>query len=226
MRRLTPDRLECAMPLRLGQPAGVVASAGATSSAAAPASTGPTMQEQLEAAFAKAAEQGLAEGRKAAEAELAKRVQAAEARLRESTDAANRKLEEERARLSELCKSLRDALARNALDCEELAVEVGYAALVRVLGDAARERSLMPELCRTIVREYGHPSATLRVSDADLPLLADTDVGVPVEADRRLSPGEAVIDTARGQFECGLDVRLAAIAEALSSTLDAHRSGM
>ena len=153
-------------------------------------------------------------------------MQAAETRLRETTDAALKKLDEQRAHLLRLATSIEAAVSRHALDSEELAVEVAYAALVRVLGDAARERSLIPDLCRTIIREYGHPTATLRVSDADLPLLADTDVGVPVEADRRLSPGEAVIDTARGQFECGLDVRLAAIAEALSSTLDAHRSGM
>jgi flagellar biosynthesis/type III secretory pathway protein FliH len=222
VRRLTPDHLQSDMrPLRIGESA----SAGSTTYATTPAAAGPSMQEQLEAAFAKAAEQGLAEGRKAAEAELGKRLQAAESRLREQNDAAIAKLDIERERLSELCQALKDAIGRNAQDCEELAVEVGYAALVRVLGEAARERSLMPDLCRTIVREYGHPSATLRVSDADLPLLADTGLGVPVEADRRLSPGEAVIDTARGQFECGLEVRLAAIAEALAGTLAAHRSG-
>jgi flagellar biosynthesis/type III secretory pathway protein FliH len=222
MRRLTPEHLEShAHPLRIGEPA---LSQAPQSKVASPAA-GPSMQEQLEAAFAPAAEQGLAEGRKAADAEFAKRLQAAEARLREQNDAAIAKLDIERERLSDLGQGLQAAISRNAADCEELAVEVAYAALVRVLGDAARERSLIPDLCRTIVREYGHPSATLRVSDADLPLLAGVALGVPVEADRRLAPGEAVIDTARGQFECGLDVRLATIAESLSGTLAAHRGG-
>jgi flagellar biosynthesis/type III secretory pathway protein FliH len=223
MRRLTPDRLESdSRPLRIGVPAGKGADTSGPGTASAP--SGPTMQEQLEASFAKAKEQGLAEGRLAAEAELAKRIQAAEARLRESTEAALKKLEEERARLLSLAASIEAAVSRHALDSEELAVEVAYAALVRVLGDAAREHSLIPDVCRAIVREYGHPTATLRVSDLDLPLLADVDLGVPVEADRRLSAGEAVIDTARGQFECGLDVRLAAIASTLAATLAAHRS--
>jgi len=222
MRRLTPDHLEAdARPLRIGLPAGERASASVHGLSTP---SGPTMQEQLEAAFAKAKEQGLADGRQAAEAELAKRVQAAETRLRETTDAALKKLDEQRAHLLKLATSIEAAVSRHALDSEELAVEVAYAALVRVLGDAARERSLIPDLCRTIIREYGHPTATLRVSDADLPLLAEVDLGVPVEADRRLSAGEAVIDTARGQFECGLDVRLAAIADVLAGTLAAHRS--
>jgi flagellar assembly protein FliH len=223
MRRLTPDRLESdARPLRIGPPAGE--RAGKSASDAAAATSGPTVDEQLEAAFENAKAQGLADGRLAAEAELAKRVQAAEARLRETTDAALKKLDEERARLLKLATSIEAAVLRHALDSEELAVEVAYAALVRVLGDAARERSLVADVCRAIVREYGHPTATLRVSDLDLPLLADVDLGVPVEADRRLSPGGAVIDTARGQFECGLDVRLAAIAQTLAGTLAAHRS--
>jgi flagellar biosynthesis/type III secretory pathway protein FliH len=151
------------------------------------------------------------------------RVQAIEQRLREAHDAAVARLEEERAELKRLAAAMERAIEAHARDSEELAVEVGYAATLRLLGEAAADRSLMPGLCRAIVREHGHPSARLRVSDLDLPLLASVDLGVPVEGDRRLAPGQCVIDTARGQFESGLDVRLAALAAALGSTLAAHR---
>jgi flagellar biosynthesis/type III secretory pathway protein FliH len=82
----------------------------------------------------------------------------------------------------------------------------------------------MPELCQRIVHEYGHPPATLRVSESDMQLLAPVEMGIPVEADRRLAPGQCVIDTARGQFESGLDVRLEALRMTLLSTMAEHRA--
>jgi flagellar biosynthesis/type III secretory pathway protein FliH len=221
MRRLTPDYLQAdARPLLVGADGGLSPVAARASQAEAE----QAHRSALEAAFDEAREQGLAAARREAETQMSARLQATEKHLRETHESALAQLAEERAELARLRVSLEAALERHAHDCEELAIEVAFAALVRVLGEASRERNLVPDVCRTILREYGHPSATLRVCDLDLPLLEGIDLGVPVEGDRRLAPGEAVIDTARGQFECGLDVRLAAIAQALATTLAAHRS--
>jgi flagellar biosynthesis/type III secretory pathway protein FliH len=223
MRRLTPDRLESDVrPMLVGE-AGAAARVLERGVAETSASAVDSTQCQLEQTFEQARQQGLDAARRQNEAEVSKRVQAAETRLRELHQAALEELGQERAQLARMATAIESALARHAQDSETLAVEVAYAALVRVLGDGAADRSLMPNLCRTIVREYGHPPATLRVSDLDLPLLADIDLGIPVEADRRLSPGQAVIDTVRGQFEGGLDVRLAAIAASLATALSEHR---
>jgi flagellar biosynthesis/type III secretory pathway protein FliH len=112
---------------------------------------------------------------------------------------------------------------QHAEDSELLAVEVAFAAVTRLLGEKSADRSLMLDLCRAVIREYGHPPATLRISEADLNLLEPNSLDIPVEVDRRLVAGQCVIDTARGQFETGLDIRLAALSKALLDTVADHR---
>ncbi|HTD29841.1 MAG TPA: FliH/SctL family protein, partial [Xanthomonadaceae bacterium] len=142
---------------------------------------------------------------------------------REEHAAALKRLQADQEQLRKAASSLQQAVAKYAEDAELLAVEVAFASVTRLLGDKSADRSLMGELCQRIVHEYGHPPATLRVSEADMPLLASIELGIPVEADRRLAPGQCVIDTARGQFESGLDVRLEALRRTLLATLAEHR---
>jgi flagellar biosynthesis/type III secretory pathway protein FliH len=223
MRRLTPDRLESdTRPMLIGERA--AAGGGTVAVAQTREDAAEAQKAQLQAAFEDARKRGEAQGLREAEAMLAKRAQAVEATLREEHEVVVERLEDERARLVKMLGTLENALAAHAQASEELAVEVAYAAALRLLGERAGERSLMTDFCRTVVREYGHPPATLRVSDIDLSLIDAAALGVPVEADRRLAPGQCVIDTARGQFECGLDVRLSALTDALLATLAAHRS--
>jgi flagellar biosynthesis/type III secretory pathway protein FliH len=219
MRRLTPDRLESFdRPLVVGERAaeGAVPVESSQDSA-------QVMQAQLQEAFEQARKRGEAQGLREAETTLAKRVHEVESRLRNEHATALARVEDERVRLARVLSSLDGALASHAQASEELAVEVAYAAALRLLGERAADRSLMTDYCRTVLREYGHPPATLMVSDLDLELLQDSELGVPVEADRRLGPGQCVIETARGRIECGLDVRLDALRLALVSTLATHR---
>jgi flagellar biosynthesis/type III secretory pathway protein FliH len=218
MRRLTPDRLETLdRPKQIGE-ARPIPSNGPSSAEAADA-----LRVQHQQAFDAARERGLAEGAKDAERDIAQQVEKIERRLTAVHDAAIAKLEGEQLRLRQFIASLSGALQAHSIETETLAVEVAYAAMVRVLGEKSADRSLLPELCRNIVREYGHPPATLRVSDVDFSLFETSEFDIPVEADRRLLPGQCVIDTARGQFESGLDVRLEALTQALLSAVAEHR---
>jgi flagellar biosynthesis/type III secretory pathway protein FliH len=218
MRRLSQNQLETMdRPKLIGEARPLVADGPSATDAA------EALRAQHQQAFDAARERGFAEGSKDAEREIALQVEKIERRLTAVHDAAIAKLEAEQTRLRQYIASLAGALQDYAIEAETLSVEVAYAALIRVLGEKSADRSLLPELCRTIVREYGHPPATLRVSDVDFPLFESTEFDIPLEADRRLLPGQCVIDTARGQFESGLDIRLDALTKSLLAAVAEHR---
>jgi flagellar biosynthesis/type III secretory pathway protein FliH len=220
MRRLTADRLEATThPKLLG--GGTRAPGGA---ADAPSVREDPALAQQKLAFEAARKQGHAEGIANAQAEIKAQVEKIAVRLREEHAAAVQRLHLEQDGFRKLAASLQAALKHYASDAETLSVEVAFAAVARLLGEKSADRSLMGALCQRIVQEFGHPSATLRVSEADLASLEKVELGIPVEADRRLSPGQCVIDTARGQFESGLDVRLDLLRIAILSTVAEHRA--
>jgi flagellar biosynthesis/type III secretory pathway protein FliH len=219
MRRLTADRLESLdSPTMLG----VAKPLSRLEETAA-----PDPAEALRARQAQVMEEarklGHDQGMVDAEREIAQRVEKIQARLRLEHEAAVAKLRASEERLQEFVVALQGALDHHASESEMLAVEVAYAAVTRLLGEKSADRSLMLDLCRAVVREYGHPPATLRISETDLDLLAASSLDIPVEVDRRLVAGQCVIDTARGQFETGLDIRLAALSKALLDTVAEHR---
>ncbi len=219
MRRLSADRLESVeKSLLLGQ---VTASAG-KQPAAAP-DPAEVLRAQRQQIFDAAREQGFAEGKRDAESEVARQVEAIAGRLRQEHEVALGRLRSERERLENLASSLRNAIIEHAAMAEQDSVEVALAAVVHLLGEKSADRSLMTDLCRRVVHDYGHPPATLRISEADLPLVDGIKFGIPMEVDRRLAPGQCVVDTARGQFESGLDVRLQALCKSLLATVADHR---
>lgn len=217
MRRLTPDRLQSPeLPVRLGQP---------LPNAATPAAVTPDdTTARLQAVFDEARARGFDEGMKDAAREIDRRVERIAQSLKDEHAIAVASLKQAEEAQRQLLEGLQGALRQYADDGEVLAVEVAYAAVARLFSDKAADRNLMLDLCRTVVREFGHPPATLRVSDPDFALLDNAQLDIPVEADRRLAPGQCVIDTARGQFESGLDVRLEAIKQSLLSGLQDYRS--
>lgn len=219
MRRLTPDRLENM------DAATSLGGVSLSSRPSAPVLPDPAEQArvQQQRLFDEARAQGQAEGLRDAEREIEKRVAAIETRMRADHDAAVKKLRAEEERLRAFVAGLGQSLSGYASESETMAIEVAYAAVVRLLGEKSADRSLMVDLCRAVIKDYGHPPATLRVSDADLSLLDDAGLDIAVEADRRLAPGQCVVETARGQFESGLDVRLEALRKAFMATLAEHR---
>jgi flagellar assembly protein FliH len=220
MRRLAADRLESIdSPKLLG-------SSGLQTCASESVAPDPaeTLRAQQKLAFEEAGKRGFAEGMKDAESEIRLQVEKFAVRMREEQAVALKRMQAEQEHLHKVASSLQQALAGYLADAELLAVEVAFASVTRLLGDKSADRSLMGEFCHRIVNEYGHPPATLRVSEADMPLLDSIELGIPVEADRRLVPGQCVIDTARGQFDSGLDVRLEALRKTLLATVAEHRS--
>jgi len=122
-----------------------------------------------------------------------------------------------------LIASINSSIEKYASESETVAVEVAFASVLRLLGDKFADRSLMPELCHAIASEYGHAAATLHVSEADSPLFESLKIGIEIEVDRRLKSGQCIMETSRGQFDCGLDVRLEALKKAFLSGLNEHR---
>ena len=176
--------------------------------------------------FEQAREQGLAEGRKNAEQEIEKRVDEIEARLLQAHQKAVAELKAQQELFQKLILGLKAAVLKHADDAETVAVEVAFASVVRLLGDKAADRSLIVELCAAVSSEYGHGVVTLHVSEADRLMFESVNIGVDIEVDRRLKSGQCIIETTRGQFDCGIDVRLEALKKAFLSGLNEHRGQM
>jgi flagellar biosynthesis/type III secretory pathway protein FliH len=213
MRRLPAESLSAnATPARLGTASPAAAPAPAVDPAA-------DLRAQAERELAAAREQGLANGLKDAEAEVARRVEAIAVRMRTEHDAALAAARSEQARFAALAASVQGELDAYAKDAEAVAIEVAYAAVVRLLGERVAQREHIADLCKAVLHDYGAPHATLRLSEADLVHLPKEGLEVAVEADRRLVPGQCVIATVRGQFESGLDVRLERLRRSLLDAL-------
>lgn len=227
MQRLTPDRLEqLGHATRLGAaPPSPSPKGPAPTDAAAVAVADPRRieEEQRARAFEQARERGHDAGLADAEQEIVRRVDEAQAQRQREHAAAMTELTEARERFDALARAIPDALAGNTTDIEDAATEVAFAALLRLLEAKDAEQVLLREFCRQLAGEYAGASATLRVSEDDALLLADFDPGMAIEADRRLRAGQCVVDTARGQFDTGLDVRLAALMQAFLAGLASRR---
>lgn len=180
-------------------------------------------REQQEKIYRQAHEQGLSDGLKDAEQEIKRRVQEIEARLSSAHQKALAELASQKQLFEKLLASMKSSIEQYASESETVAVEVAFASVLRLLGDKSADRSLMSELCRAIASEYGHATATLHVSEADSQLFESVKIGIDIEVDRRLKSGQCIMETSRGQFDCGLDVRLEALKKAFLSGLNEYR---
>ena len=219
MRRLGAETLDLA-----AAPTVIGAQGSGVPQASAVAVEAEALQRRQQDAFEEAKAKGYEAGQRDAEREIAREVNKLSVDLQRQHDASVAKLDAERKRLGELAQSISRATESFAANSELIAVEVAYAAVIRLLGEKAVDRSLMVDLCRTIVREHGHPAATLRLGELDFAMLQDMEVGIPVEIDRRLSPGRCVIDSPRGQIESGLELRLHALTQGLLVALAEQRA--
>lgn len=183
-------------------------------------------QDQQAQLFDQAREHGLSEGRKNAEQEIQKRVQEIETRLNQTHQKAVAELKVQQELFQKLIANVKTAIEQHANEAEAVAVEVAFASVTRLLGDKAADRSLVAELAAAVANEYGHGAATLHVSEADRLMFESVNIGVAIEVDRRLKSGQCIIETTRGQFDCGIDVRLEALKKAFLSGLNDHRGQM
>lgn len=175
--------------------------------------------QALEAARRIGREQGLAD----ADAEVTRRVDAIAKRLEAEHRIAMDRLEARTTEVASLGDGLAAAIAGHARTAEEVAVEAAFAALLRVLGERAADRSLVRDLCQQALSARGVGTATLRLAPEDREGLDIDAVDLQVVADPSLSPGQCILESPRGASDTGLDVRLEAMKRAFLDGLSGHR---
>ncbi len=179
-------------------------------------------QRRLDALREEARRQGRENGLADAEAEIARRTAEISSGLEREHAIAITALQEQMAAMKRLAAALTDAIGAHRRDAESAAVEAAYAALVRVLGEKAADRTLVSDLCMQILREHGTGTITFRLSPADCELFEPAG-DVRVRPDATLCAGQCVLESPRGGSDTGLDVRLEAIRIAFIDGLAAHR---
>ena len=168
-------------------------------------------------------EQGYRDGLRQARAEVESAAAQARAELerqtRDAVDEAKQALRAEQERLAMVADALSTALEEDRRWAESAAVEMAYAALLRVLGDRAAEHSLVAALCEQGRRELGSEVVSVRVAQADAAALQAQVAGVAVVSDASLSAGSCVLESRRGRFDAGLDARTQQLRHALLAAL-------
>jgi flagellar biosynthesis/type III secretory pathway protein FliH len=162
---------------------------------------------------------GLQQARTEAEAAIAQARTEWERQAQAALDKAQADLLRSRERLDGVAGALAEALREDRRWAESTAVEMAYAAVLRVFGDKAVERSLVVELCAQARRETGGDVVGVRVAPADADAMHAAFPGLSVVADDSLPPGSCVLDSRRGRFDAGLEARLDHLREALLAAL-------
>jgi flagellar assembly protein FliH len=164
---------------------------------------------------------GLADGQQAGRAE----VEAIETQLREALAAAELNKERWSAALAALAEAFQTARVRERAAAEEVAVEVAFAALCRLLGEAHAEGQLVAGLCRTLLAESRLASpARLHLAPQDVPADSAHLPGLQVVPDPQLSPGMCLIRTDEGDLEGGIESRLSDMQETFLAVLRKERT--
>lgn len=127
-------------------------------------------------------------------------------------------LAEDAARLQALLGSVRDALEQGIAGAEDAMVEIAYAAVCKVLGQAAASeegvRAMVQEATRQVRAKEG---LVVRLSAADHARLAASSEGVKLEfaADERVAAGGCLIETSGGTLDARLEVQLRQLLDTL-----------
>jgi flagellar biosynthesis/type III secretory pathway protein FliH len=172
-------------------------------------------------------EQGYRDGLRQARAELEEAASRArddwERKAQAALDDARESLRIERERLASVADALGEALEEDRRWAESAAAEMAYRAILHVLGDKAADRSLVQALCAQARRELDGELVSVRVAIADAAALMDLPGGVSIVADDALVPGSCVLESRRGRFDAGLEMRLEQLRRALIDALQADK---
>lgn len=222
MRRLSQDPQDAPRLTRLAD----ALAAPMSVAAAVPApDTAERLRREREQVLEAARQEGQAKGLAEAEADVSRRVEAIASRLEAEHQAAMERLQARASAVSKLADGLAAAVSDHASVAEEVAVEAAFAAVLRILGDKATERSLVREVCQQALAARGAGMATLRLSPADREGLDIDAIDLQVVADPSLAPGQCILESTRGASDTGLDVRLEAMKRAFLDGLSGHRQG-
>lgn len=200
----------------LGQPAPVaVQQPGGTADPAA------EMEHERQRLFDAARQEGYAAGIADAERKIGEAMEDAGERLRQAHAAETESLAMLNQRLGELLKSFAQASADVEALNETCVLEMTYSAVVRFLGHAAADGTLIQSVCRKALDEYRQRPVILRVSPEDVAPLKElaTEAEIAVEADSRLGPGQCRLQTRKGDYDTSLEVRLDALKHAFLRSL-------
>jgi flagellar assembly protein FliH len=174
------------------------------------------LEQERQRVLEEAAAAGHAEGLKRAESEISAAIEKAEARVRDANAREEERLGAATRQLQELVRNLDAEIAAVDERLTEIVVETAYAALIRMLGSAAADGALMREVCMQALLDYRQRPVVLKVAPsavAEVAELADPD-SVRVVGDARLAKGECQLETHKGVYETGIEVRLEGLKQA------------
>jgi flagellar assembly protein FliH len=121
--------------------------------------------------------------------------------------------------------ALDETVAEDRLWAESLAVELAFTSVLRLLGDKVADRSLIADLCTQARLAIGGGSMRLRLSPNDIDDVRSRVSTIELVGDDSLPAGSCQVETPRGRFDAGLDVRLELLRRALLDGLYAASTG-
>ena len=158
-----------------------------------------------------AREAGHAEGMRQADAQIRDAVAAAELACHHRHAQALAELQDQRPRLAQWSLRLPAPLAGLERAMLAMAIQLAYAAMLRVL-DALPAEERIAQACRQALAEQKQRPLLLRLPPLDAPFAqALATAEIRIEADARLQPGQCRIESPLGIDDAGLDVRLDAL---------------
>lgn len=182
-----------------------------------PAATKPDTDAELKKLRESALEDGYRQGIAKAQQEIDAAVSRGRQELERKHASEAERLKSSRERMAALAASIEAAVGKARDEVTSLAVEIGFMAATRVLGEFAQARTLVAALCRQALDEHLHRPVVVRVSSVDLSDVREAidGDGVSVEVDTSMRPGSCRLETRRGDYETHLDERLEAVKAAL-----------
>jgi flagellar biosynthesis/type III secretory pathway protein FliH len=171
--------------------------------------------------------QGYAEGFEAGEQdgqrEMEQRRSELEVLARETLQAELVVLGERERRLVALTEGLEQSLRLHEQSMQELAFELGLAALQQVFLPSDDERPILERLCQRMAWDHRGKALHLAVSPDDRALLPERIDGLEVVESQALPAGSCRVVTESGDTESSIAVRLAAIYDSMIQTLGVPR---
>lgn len=177
--------------------------------------------EESRIGFERGYSDGLRSVKADAEAELARFQDEWRAAAQAALDEALAETEQARQHYLQSAEALSNTVAEDRLWAEAFAVELGFAAVVRLLGERASDRALIAQLCQQARVEVGDGVIRLRVAQADIEDVGPVAAAIELIADPALPRGSCVLETPRGRFDASLAVRLDHLRHAMLQALQA-----
>lgn len=175
---------------------------------------------------------GLAAGRAEARLELEEKrnhdaaaLEEQRIRLEAEAEKQTQALQQSQRQLDSVARELKEYHDALLNDLEPMLVEIALAGVLKILGHAAKDRSLVRRLVNTqLSRAAAANPLRIRVSRKDMELIAAGD-GAAQEpstaifvADDALKPGDCLIETEHGTLDAGIEQQLARFREVLVGT--------